>query len=168
MAEGFRFIPLGLVRLRTFWHSSWVTSVQHERRCSHACGADVSFRDVKIKIPDRGRWMTSCPDARRILGILKKSLSWELDTEREGSTFGARWGQTNLRATGAGRDGGGWQMKSQNRKNVCLSSYVKEPLNSKVIKSFVPELSCRYVFYVFRDSYVLCIYIMNILCTFHT
>ena len=29
--------------------------------------------------------------------------SWELDSEREGSTFGARWGQTNLRATGAAR-----------------------------------------------------------------
>ncbi len=26
---------------------------KHERRCSRARGADVSFRDVKIKIPDR-------------------------------------------------------------------------------------------------------------------
>ena len=25
MAEGFRFMPLGLVRLRTFWLSAWVT-----------------------------------------------------------------------------------------------------------------------------------------------
>ena len=31
--------------------------------------------------------------------------------------------------------------KSQNRKNVYLSPYVEEPLNSKVIKSFVPEQS---------------------------
>ena len=30
--------------------------------------------------------------------------------------------------------------KSQNRKNVYLSPYVEEPLNSKVIKSFSPEL----------------------------
>ena len=73
----------------------------------------------------------------RILGDFEKELSWELDTEREGSTFGARRGQTNLRATGAARDeGGGW--KSQNRKNVDLSPYFEEPLNSKVIKSFVP------------------------------
>ena len=31
--------------------------------------------------------------------------SWELDKEREGSTFGARRGQTNLRATGSAWDG---------------------------------------------------------------
>ena len=35
----------------------------------------------------------------------------------------------------------GWsRWKSQNRKNVYLSPYVEELLNSKVIKSFVPEL----------------------------
>ena len=38
--------------------------------------------------------------------------------------------------------GGRW--KSQNRKNVHLSPYGEEPLNSKVIKSFIPELrSCK-------------------------
>ena len=35
---------------------------------------------------------------------------------------------------------GGGRWKSQNRKIVPLSPYVKKPLNSKVIKSFVPEL----------------------------
>ena len=60
--------------------------------------------------------------------------------------------------------GGRW--KSQNRKNMYLSPYVEEPLNSKVIKSFVPKLRSRNCFFVFRDSYVLCIYVMNILCTF--
>ena len=40
--------------------------------------------------------------------------------------------------------GGRW--KSQNRKNVYLSPYVEEPLNSKVIKSFVPELRSRKCF----------------------
>ena len=48
--------------------------------------------------------------------------------------------------------------KSQNRNNVHPSPYVEEPLNSKVIKSFVPELRSRKCFFVFRDSYVLCIY----------
>ena len=49
------------------------------------------------------------------------------------------------------RWGGRW--KSQNRKNVYLSPYVEEPLNSKVIKSFVPELrSCK----CFRVSRFLC------------
>ena len=62
--------------------------------------------------------------------------------------------------------GGRW--KSHHRKNVYLSPYVEEPLNSKVIKkSFVPGLRSRQVFFVFRDSYVLCIYVMNIICTFH-
>ena len=40
----------------------------------------------------------------------ESQLSWELDTEREGSTLRDRRGQTNLRATGAARDGWG-QMK---------------------------------------------------------
>ena len=44
---------------------------------------------------------------RRILGDLKKSVELRLDTGREGSTFGARRGQTNLCATGAAQDGGG-------------------------------------------------------------
>ena len=39
-----------------------------------------------------------------------------------------------------------------------LSPYVEKPLNSKVIKSFVPELRSRQVFFVFRDSYVIYIY----------
>ena len=63
-----------------------------------------------------------------------------------------------MRATGAARD----KVGGQNRKNVYLSLYVEEPLNSEVIKSFVPELRSRYVFFVFRDSYVLCTYVMNI------
>ena len=41
----------------------------------------------------------------------KAGIGKELDTEREGSTFEARRGQTNLCATGAARDGGGGQMK---------------------------------------------------------
>ena len=39
--------------------------------------------------------------------------------------------------------------------------------HSKVIKSFVPELRSCYMFFVFRDSYVLRMYVTNILCTFH-
>ena len=52
-------------------------------------------------------------------------------------------------------------------EKLCISlPYVEKSFNSKVIKSFVPELRSRYVFFVFRDSYVLCVYVMNILCTF--
>ena len=54
---------------------------------------------------------------------------------------------------------GGW-WKSQNRKIVPLSPYVEEPLNSKVIKSFIPEQRSRQVFFVYRDSHLVC-YICN-------
>ena len=40
----------------------------------------------------------------------------------------------------------GVRWKSQKRKNVYLSPYVEEPSNSKVIKSFVPELRSRKCF----------------------
>ena len=39
---------------------------------------------------------------------------------------------------------------SQNRKNVYLSPYVEEPLNSKVIKSFLSELGSRKCFSCFE------------------
>ena len=104
-------------------------------------------------------WMTS-----RTGGIWKKSVSWELNSEREGSTFGARWGQTNLCAKGVTRVGVGADGKASIER-LYISLHV-ETFNSKVIKGFVPEVRSRYVFFVFRDSYVLCIYVMNILCTF--
>ena len=62
---------------------------------------------------------------------------------------------------------GGGRWKSQNRKIVPLSPYVEEPLNSKVLKSFVPEQRNQ-VFFVFWDSYVLCYIYMSIICPFHT
>ena len=54
-------------------------------------------------------------------------------------------------------------------ERLCISLSYVETFNSKIIKGFVPELRSRNVFFVFRDSYVLYIYIyvMNILCTFH-
>ena len=79
-----------------------------------------------------------------------------LDTGREGLTFAC----SRRPWAGVPRDGGGW--KSQNKKNVYLSPYVEEPLNSKVIKSFVPELRSRYVFFEFRDSYVLSLWTFDV------
>ena len=108
------------------------------------------------------------PEARtEDLGDFEESqLSWELDSEPEGSTFRARWGQTNLGATGATRVGGADGKVIIER--LCISLPYVETFNSKVIKDFVPEQRSRYVFFVFRDSYVLCINVINILCTFHT
>ena len=57
----------------------------------------------------------------------------------------------------------GWgKWKSQNRKITPLSPYVEKHLNSKVIKSFVPEQRSRQVFFVFRDSYVLSLWTFDV------
>ena len=134
---------------------------------ARARGADVSFRYVKIKIPDRGMWMTSCTgNTRRILGDLKKSVrSWFLRSEEEGLTFACssepvQWPCGGCHTWWGGADG------KVIIERLCISLPYVETFNSKVIKGFVPELRSRYVFFVFRDSYVLCIYVMNILCTF--
>ena len=122
MVEGFRFMPLGLVRLRTFRLSTWV-------RCnldagSNACAhrAYMSLRDVTIawddETGDKVRVTSGTGSVRRILGISKKVRELKLDTERGGSTFGARWGETNLCAMGAARDSG--QMKKPAWKD-CVS-----------------------------------------------
>ena len=76
------------------------------------------------------------------LGDLKKVSELSFSVRRRQLTFGARqmlhviWGR--------------W--KSQYRNIVYLSPYVKKPSNSKVIKSFIPELRCR----VFCVSGFLC------------
>ena len=111
-------------------------------------------RDYRVRVISR------TGSARRIWVILKKSV------RRVESCLGRRrltFACSRRPWVGAARDGGGGRWKSQSRKNVYLSPYVEEPINSKVIKSFVPELRSRYVFW---DSYVLCIFVRNILCTF--
>ena len=101
--------------------------------------------------------------ARRILGIFKKrSVSWVELNWVETCIGGRRlafacsrrplW--LVLHVVGIWR--------SQDRKNVNLSPYVEEPLNSKVIKIFVPELRSRYVFFEFRDSYVLSLWTFDV------
>ena len=50
--------------------------------------------------------------------IWKSQLSWELETEQEGSTFEA----SRIYALRAPHEMGGGRWKSQNRKNVYLSS----------------------------------------------
>ena len=57
--------------------------------------------------------------------------------------------------------------RSQHKKNVYLSPYVEKPLNSKVIKSFVPELRSRKCFSCFGIPMLsMCVMdIMNVLRT---
>ena len=76
-------------------------------------GADVSLKDVTIAQMGNGarecEWRHTLEAHAEDFGDFEESQwSWELDTEREGSTFGARRGQTNLRATGAARMGKDW------------------------------------------------------------
>ena len=52
--------------------------------------------------------------------------------------------------------------KSQNRKIVLLSPYVEEPLNSKVIKSFVPEQRSRKCFSCFEIPMFYVIYVLSL------
>ena len=124
-----------------------------------------------MKIPDRKidqwMWMTSCTgSARGGFWVFWKSQFVE---------FLARKKTVDFRELAEGRPVALWRVRTWwgadgkviiERSSIYLP-YV-ETFNSKVIKSFVPELRSRYVFFVFRDSYVLCIYVKNILCPFHT
>ena len=122
--------------------------MQHERRYSRACGADVSFRDVKIETPerkiDRGMGMTSWPEAWA--EIWEKSVSWVPASERKSRVLASEEDGWLSELAEALRRGlhvvwGRWRM--QIRKIVYLPPYVEKPFNSKVIKSFVPELWSR-------------------------
>ena len=138
-------------------------------RCNINAGVHARRRSGRVtqrchNSPDgkrgyRVRVTSRTGSALRIWGVLKKSVELSPASEEDGWLSLARRSQASDLAAGAARDGlGRW--KSQNRKNVYLSPYVEEPLNSKVIKSFVPELRSRQVFFLFRDPmfyvYMLC------------
>ena len=96
--------------------------------------------------------------AQRILGFWKSQLvELRLDTGREGLTFACSW-----RPWAGVTWDGEVRWKSQNRKNAYLSRYVEEPLNSKVIKSFLPKLRSRKCFRVSRFLCSIYIYILYI------
>ena len=84
--------------------------------------------------------------ARRILGFWKSQLVELSPASGEDSWLSLAHG--GLGQVSHVMGGGIW--KSQNTKNVYLSPYVEEPLNSKVIKSFVPELRSRKCFSCFK------------------
>ena len=93
--------------------------------------------------------MTSCTGSVRG-GFEKSQLCWELNSEWEGSTFGARWGQMNLCATGATRVA--WGRGADEKASIerlCISLPCVETFNPKVIKGFVPELRSRECFLCF-------------------
>ena len=124
---------------------------------TRAGGSDVSLRDVTIA--QSAGDVTPRKRAEH-LGDFWKSQLVELNpaSGEDGwlSLAGGGLGQVSNEMGGGGR----W--KSQNRKNVYLFPYVEEPLNSKVIKSFVPELRSRYVFFEFRDPYDLSLWTFDV------
>ena len=130
--------------------------MQHEHRCSRACGEDVSFRDVKIKIPDRKynrrMCMTSCTGSvhKGFWGFEKKSVSRVLAPEEDGwllELAEALWRVQRVL----------WADGKVSIERLCLSlPYVEKPFNSKVIKSFVPELKSRKCFCVLGFLCYLC------------
>ena len=157
-------MPWGLVRLRTFRLSTWVSSVQSWMQVLTRVRGRCVVHRCQNKNPIE-RLTSGCewhhaPEAhaQRISGILKKLVSWvETCLRRRRLTFAC----SRRPWAGVARDGG-CRWKSQNRKNVYLSPYVEEVLNLKVIKSFAPELRSRYVFFEFRDSYVLTSWTFNV------
>ena len=110
----------------------------------------MSFRYVKIKPQienvTRGMWMASCTRSVHggFGGIWKKSVEFCLGGRR--LTFPRSFAEALWQVSHV--VWGRW--KSQHRKNVCLSPYVKKPFNSKVIKSFVPELRSHKCFSCFE------------------
>ena len=113
---------------------------------------DVSFTDVKIKIPDRKVWLGNVNDVIHqkcmrggFWGFWEKSVELSLAVRRRRVTFASSQGPCG----GCHKCWGG-RWKSQHRMIVPLSPYVEKPLNSKVIKSFVLELRSHKCFLCFR------------------
>ena len=119
--------------------------MQHERRCLRLRREDVSFRDVKIK-HQIGNGTRRCEwrHAPEVWAeIWEKSVSWFFASEEEGWLSELAEALRRVSYVAGGR----W--KSQHRKIVYLSPYVEKPFNSKVLKSFIPELRNRKCFLCF-------------------
>ena len=156
MTEGFRFHAFGF-SLAEYLSAQCMgyLGATFTQVFTRTGGADVSLRDVTIAQMENGArecgWRHA-PEARGGFGGFWKIQLVELSPapEEDGWLSLACRSQASGLVLGAARDGGRW--KSQNRKNVYLSPYVEEPLNSKVIKSFVPELRSRKCFSCFGIS----------------
>ena len=123
-------------------------------RCNMNAGVHASARRAGRvtqrchNSPEMGNGASKCEwrhtaEARGGFGeIWRKLGELRLDTGWEGLTFAEALGRCHTRW--------GCRWKSQNRKIVPLSPYVEKPLNSKVIKDFVPELRSRKCFSCFE------------------
>ena len=142
---------------------------KHECKCSRACGADMSFRDVTIKIPDRGYYQgcewRSAPEAWA--EIWEKSVCWIPAWEEEGWLSGLVVARRIcvLRAPRISWVES-WRCKSsQHRRIVSLSPYIERPFNLKIMKGFVPELRSRECFLCFAIP-ILYMCVMDIIISY--
>ena len=141
-------MPFGWVTLRTFRLAHGLVRCKHRRRCSRKRGVDVSFSDITIKIPDRrcdqGCEWRHAPEA--CAEIWETSVSWVLGPRKtvdlRGSPKPGQW-PCDMCRTWFGAD------RKVSLERWHLSPYVEKPLNSKVIKGFVPELRSRKFFFCF-------------------
>ena len=134
--------------------------------CSRGRGVDVLFRDVTIKITDRGfdqgcEWRHP-PEA--LAEIWEKSVSWVLGPRKTVDFRGSP--KPGQRPCGRCRTWFGADGKVSIGRWYISPYLKKKPLNSMVIKSFVPELRSRKCFSYFGIP-VIYLWVMNILCTFH-
>ena len=114
---------------------------------TRAGGTDMSLRNVTIAQMGNGAtecgWRHALEACGRFGGFWKNQLSWVLPRKKTVDfrllAEALRRVRTRLR-----------DEKKQNRKNVYLSPYVEEPLNSKVIKGFLPKLRSRKCFSCFE------------------
>ena len=124
---------------------------------TRAGAGDVSFRDVTIAQMGNGAteygWHLA-PEVHGEFGGFWKSQLVESRTRQRTRRVDFRGSQRpdEFARYGCRTRWGEDRWKSQDRKNVYLSPYVEEPLNSKVIKSFVPEQRSRKCFSCFGIS----------------
>ena len=141
-------MPLGLVRLRTFRLSAWVSYLQ--------TWAQVFTRAQSVRViqrchsrnprwENRARecdWRHAPEEYADDFGFWEKSVSWVLAFEEDGWLSEVAEALRRVPHMVWGR----W--KSRNRKIVLLS-LCRKPLNSNVMKCFVPERRSRKCFVYF-------------------
>ena len=125
----------------------------------HARAERTCHSEMSIKIPHRGcvqgcEWRYA-PEAWD--EIWERSVGWVLPLEEEG------WLSLAHRGLAAGVTHSLEQMK---RSGVSLS-LCRKTFKLKGNIKFRTWTKKSQVFFVFRDSYVIYIWVMNILCTFH-
>ena len=150
MAEGFRFIYLAF----GFSYADNLTAQCIGELGTNLCtGVDARARAVCVvhRCQNKNPRSKGGPvDVNDVMHRKRARKIWEIFEKVSWVEFclGRRWLTficSPRPCVGCARVGG-CRWKSQKRKNEYLSSYVEEPLNSMVIKIFVPELRNRKCF----------------------